>query len=396
LNPPPYLDENRAASQRALLPNLGTILDAAGAMPLVAAHRCGMRFRIRGPGDGLNSLDMQLSRAPKEATATSRRNHAPDASPPAVPAIRCTNLVKRYADVTAVAGVDLTVGTGECFGLLGPNGAGKTTTIEILEGLTAPDAGEVEVLGMRWGGGNSADDRALRERLGIQLQETQLADKLTVEETVRLFRSFYRNSHTVNEVLALVGLEEKRRSWVGKVSGGQRQRLAVACALVSRPALLFLDEPTTGLDPQSRRQLWDVISRFRADGGTVLLTTHYMEEAERLCDRVAIMDHGKVIALDTPRQLIASLGAEHVVEFALADGAGSAPDAAELAALPGVRSVRPTTGRTALTVIEVHRAVPALLALLERRGAELSMLATHHATLEDVFVSITGRQLRDE
>ena len=310
-------------------------------------------------------------------------------------AIRCKDLVKRYADVTAVAGVDLTVEAGECFGLLGPNGAGKTTTIEILEGLNAPDSGDVEVLGMRWSGGIGAGDRPLRQRLGIQLQETQLAEKLTVEETVRLFRSFYGNSHPVDEVLALVELEEKRRAWVGKLSGGQKQRLAVACALVSRPELLFLDEPTTGLDPQSRRQLWEVITRFRAEGGTVLITTHYMEEAERLCDRVAIMDHGRVIALDTPRHLIASLGAEHVVEFALADGAGDAPGAAELAALPGVRSVRPLAGRTALTVSEVHRAVPALLALLERRGAELSMLATHHATLEDVFVSLTGRQLRD-
>jgi len=199
------------------------------------------------------------------------------------PPIRCAGLVKRYADVVAVAGLDLTVNARECFGLLGPNGAGKTTTIEILEGLTAPDRGEVEILGMRWTGG--ANTRALRERLGIQLQDTQLADKLTVEETVRLFRSFYRAAHSVEEVLGLVGLEEKRGAWVGKLSGGQKQRLAVACALVSHPELLFLDEPTTGLDPQSRRQLWDVIGRFRAAGGTVLLTTHYMEEAERLCDR---------------------------------------------------------------------------------------------------------------
>ena len=312
-------------------------------------------------------------------------------------AIRCTGLVKRYDDVVAVAGLDLTVDARECFGLLGPNGAGKTTTIEILEGLTPPDAGDVEVLGMRWTHG-AAETRALRERLGIQLQDTQLADKLTVEETVRLFRSFYRSAHSVSEVLALVELEEKRSSWVGKLSGGQKQRLAVACALVARPDLLFLDEPTTGLDPQSRRQLWDVIGRFRAAGGTVLLTTHYMEEAERLCDRVAIMDHGKIIALGTPRSLIASLGAEHVVEFALADGAGPGglPGTEELAALPGVRAVRPAVDRIALTVEEVHRAVPALLALLERRGAELSLLATHHATLEDVFVSLTGRQLRDE
>ena len=297
----------------------------------------------------------------------------------------------------AVAGLELTVEARECFGLLGPNGAGKTTTIEILEGLTAPDSGEVEVLGMRWTRG-TGESRALRERLGIQLQDTQLADKLTVEETVRLFRSFYRSAHSVEEVLALVELEEKRTSWVGKLSGGQKQRLAVACALVSRPELLFLDEPTTGLDPQSRRQLWEVIGRFRAAGGTVLLTTHYMEEAERLCDRVAIMDHGKIIALGSPRSLIASLGAEHVVEFALADGSGRpvAPATEELAALPGVRAVRPAVDRIALTVEEVHRAVPALLALLERRGAELSLLATHHATLEDVFVSLTGRQLRDE
>jgi ABC-2 type transport system ATP-binding protein len=311
-----------------------------------------------------------------------------------VTAIRCTRLEKRFADVVAVAGLDLAVATGECFGLLGPNGAGKTTTIEILEGLTVPDAGDVAVLGMRWGGGG-ARDRALRERLGIQLQDTQLADKLTVEETVRLFASFYRRARPVAEVLATVELEEKRAAWVGKLSGGQKQRLAVACALVSRPELLFLDEPTTGLDPQSRRQLWDVVGRFRAAGGTVLLTTHYMEEAERLCDRVAIMDHGKVIALGTPGELIASLGAEHVVEFALADGPWQAPGSDELAALPGVQAVRAGPDRTALTVAAVHRAIPALLALLERRGAELSMLATHHATLEDVFVSLTGRQLRD-
>jgi len=309
-----------------------------------------------------------------------------------MPAIRCSGLTKRYGDVVAVAGLDLTVETGECFGLLGPNGAGKTTTIEILEGLTLPNAGEVEVLGMRWGMGY---DRALRQRLGIQLQETQLADKLTVEETLHLFRSFYRASQTVDDVLTLVELEEKRGSWVNKLSGGQKQRLAVACALVSRPEFLFLDEPTTGLDPQSRRQLWDVVTAFRARGGSVLLTTHYMEEAERLCDRVAIMDHGQMIALGTPRQLIASLGAEHVVEFALADGAGRAPSVDDLAALPGVQAVRPAPDRCALTVTAVHRAVPALLALLERRGAELSMLATHHATLEDVFVSLTGRQLRD-
>src|SRR6478672_3766970 len=227
------------------------------------------------------------------------------------PALRVVGLRKSYGDVVAVDGLDLTVASGECFGLLGPNGAGKTTTIEICEGLTASDEGTVEVLGRRW----DDDEHALRERLGIQLQETQLADKLTVEETVRLFRSFYPRGRSVDEVIDLVQLGEKRNARVGKLSGGQKQRLALACAMVGDPELIFLDEPTTGLDPQSRRQLWDLIIELKASGRSIVLTTHYMDEAERLCDRVAIVDHGRVIALGTPRALIASLGAEHVVEF---------------------------------------------------------------------------------
>ena len=291
-----------------------------------------------------------------------------------------------------MAGLDLSVAAGECFGLLGPNGAGKTTTIEILEGLTPPDSGEVEILGTPWREG--AAGRALRERLGIQLQETQLADKLQVGEVLALFRSFYRQSHSVDEVLALVELEEKRRARVVTLSGGQKQRLAVACALVSKPELLFLDEPTTGLDPQSRRQLWEIIRRFRAAGGTVLLTTHYMEEAERLCDRVAIMDHGKVIAQGTPRELIATLGAEHVIDFAL--GETAADDLVDaLRGLTGVTAVRSGAGGVSLTVTELHRTLPALLALLQQRRHELASLTTHHATLDDVFVALTGRQLRD-
>src|SRR5213593_300481 len=362
---------------------------SACAISCTARHGRALSF----PGDEVRSM----SWTPRARVAPVSRDDPGEeglgAGSLTVPAIRCAGLSKRFADVVAVAGVDLTVASGECFGLLGPNGAGKTTTIEILEGLTPQDSGDVEILGTPWHEG--AAGRALRERLGIQLQETQLADKLTVEETLAVFRSFYRQAHTVNEVLALVELDEKRRARVATLSGGQKQRLAVACALVSKPELLFLDEPTTGLDPHSRRQLWEIIRSFRAAGGTVLLTTHYMEEAERLCDRVAIMDHGKVIALGTPRELIASLGAEHVVEFARVDGAGRVPAPEELAALPGVQAVRPGPDRTALTVAAVHLAVPALLGLLERRGAELSMLATHHATLEDVFVSLTGRQLRD-
>jgi ABC-2 type transport system ATP-binding protein len=307
------------------------------------------------------------------------------------PALRVAGLRKAYGDVIAVDGLDLTVAAGECFGLLGPNGAGKTTTIEICEGLTEPDTGEVEVLGRRW----DRDERDLRERLGIQLQETQLAEKLTVEETVRLFRSFYARGRDVNDVIDVVQLGEKRSARVGKLSGGQKQRLALACAIVGDPELLFLDEPTTGLDPQSRRQLWDLIVELRASGRSVVLTTHYMDEAERLCDRVAIVDHGHVIALGTPRELIASLGAEHVVEFTVVDAPAGALDADALRALNGVKAAREHGGRWTLEVRELARAVPALLAELARRGLTLGELATHSATLEDVFVSLTGRQLRD-
>jgi len=302
-------------------------------------------------------------------------------------AISCRGLVKRYPpDVLAVDGLDLEVPRGECFGLLGPNGAGKTTTVEILEGLLRPTAGEVTVLGARWDG----DAAALRQRLGVTLQETHLPERLTVAEVVRLFRSFYRRGRPEDEVVALVGLEEKRGAWTSRLSGGQRQRLAVACALVGDPELLFLDEPTTGLDPQSRRQLWDVVAALRQAGRTVVLTTHYMDEAERLCDRVAIVDHGRVIALGTPRQLVARHVGEEVVEFQ-ADGL----EEAELAGLPEVQAVRRVAGGWALVTSRVHLAVPALLGHLAGRGRSLGALSTHRATLEDVFVALTGRRLRD-
>jgi ABC-2 type transport system ATP-binding protein len=307
---------------------------------------------------------------------------------PAPSAVRCRGLVKRYPDIVAVAGLDLDVARGECFGLLGPNGAGKTTTIEILEGLIVQDEGEVAVLGQQW-----SEHRAeLRQRLGVQLQETQLNDKLTVEETLRLFRSFFDEGPMVAELLDIVELGSKAKSFVGKLSGGQKQRLSVACALAGRPDLLFLDEPTTGLDPQSRRQLWNVLQRFRSEGRTILLTTHYMDEAHVLCDRVGIMDRGRLIALGTPRELVASLGAEHVVEFGVE---GVAPPEAALHALPGVHGVTNRDGHIALATAELHATVPALLDCLRGLGAPLSLLTTHSATLEDVFVSLTGRNLRD-
>ena len=304
---------------------------------------------------------------------------------PSTPALRCEKLVKKYGDLTAVDGLDLEVDTGECFGLLGPNGAGKTTTVEILEGLNEPTAGRVEVLGMRW----DRDERALRQRLGVSLQETHLPDKLTVEENLRMFRSFYLQGRPLEEVLDMVGLSDKRTAWTERLSGGQKQRLAVACALVSDPELLFLDEPTTGLDPQSRRQLWDVVLGFKSRGRTVLLTTHYMDEAERLCDRVAIVDKGKVIAMGAPRELIASLGAQQVVEFSTEQPL--APDG--WGGLPSVRSARRSADGIALTVEQLHLALPAILARAEPLG--LTHLSTHQATLEDVFVHLTGRHLRE-
>jgi ABC-2 type transport system ATP-binding protein len=310
------------------------------------------------------------------------------------PAILCRELRKRYparpAPVDAVNGLDLEVWPGECFGLLGPNGAGKTTTIEILEGLLPETSGEVQVLGRRWG----QDDNDLRQRLGITLQETRLAEKLTVLETLTLFRSFYERGRAPVEVMDEVGLSEKASAYVGKLSGGQKQRLAVACALVGDPELLFLDEPTTGLDPQSRRALWDILRAFKARGRTILLTTHYMDEAERLCDRVGVVDHGRLIALGTPAQLIARLGGEHLIEFMLEGG--GALEEERLRDLPGVVGVRRENGLHSLAVTAPHVTVPALLERLQGDGRALAQLTTRHASLEDVFVNLTGRHLRED
>jgi ABC-2 type transport system ATP-binding protein len=310
------------------------------------------------------------------------------------PPLLLRGLRKSFGDVVAVDGLDLEVARGECFGLLGPNGAGKTTTIEICEGLTPPDAGTVELLGLNW----STGEAALRQRIGIQLQETQFPDKLTVSETLRLFRSFFRRGLPVEESIRTAQLEEKRDARVVTLSGGQKQRLAMACALVGDPELLFLDEPTTGLDPQARRHLWDLVDSLKQAGRTIILTTHYMDEAERLCDRVAIMDHGRIIALDSPEQLIASVGGEHIVEFAITanDGSHGVVDTALLTAIAGVQSHRVDAGVHQLSVRELHTAVPSIFAALAAQGLHLSEFRTHSATLEDVFVGLTGRNLRDE
>ncbi|WP_232293725.1 ABC transporter ATP-binding protein [Stigmatella aurantiaca] len=282
---------------------------------------------------------------------------------PSLLAIEVKGLVKRFEDTVAVAGIDLEVPVGQCIGLLGPNGAGKTTTVEILEGLQTPTAGKVHLLGKGW----AHDAKELRERIGIALQETRFAERLTVEETVQLFRSFYTKGLSVEEAIALVHLQEKRRTYTVKLSGGQRQRLALAVALVADPEILFLDEPTTGLDPQSRRALWDVIEALKGKGRTVVLTTHYMEEAQVLCDQVVIMDHGRIVAQGTPSELIASIGAEQIIEFA------STPDipAEALAEVPNLVSTRSRGDGHTLSVKELHTALPGLLSVVAARGGPL-------------------------
>ena len=308
-------------------------------------------------------------------------------------AIECCDLRKTYdGKVQAVRGLSLEIRTGECFGLLGPNGAGKTTTIEILEGLLQPTSGQVTVLGHTW----QENSRQLREWLGISLQETRLSEKLTVRETIELFASFYSQPRSSDEVLDQLQLREKADAWVGKLSGGQRQRLAVATALVGNPRILFLDEPTTGLDPQSRRQLWDIVRAFQQNGGTVLLTTHYMDEAERLCDRLAIIDHGQVIAEGTPADLIERLGGHHVVEFEASGNGNDGANADLWRTLPGVEAVRHDDGLVCLSVREPHTTIPALLDAVEKQGSALQHLTTRQASLEDVFVRLTGRHLREE
>jgi ABC-2 type transport system ATP-binding protein len=302
-------------------------------------------------------------------------------------ALSCRDLVKRFGQLTAVAGLDLSVASGECYGLLGPNGAGKTTTVEIFEGLTEPTSGDVAVLGRHWSEGG----RDLRLRIGVQLQEAKFPERLSVGEIMTLFRSFYTRGPRPEETLARVELTDKRDALVRTLSGGQKQRLSLACALAGDPDVLFLDEPTTGLDPTSRRGLWSIVQELKALGRTILMTTHYMEEATQLCDRVGIMHRGRLLAEGTPAELVASLGAAQVIELAT----NGELDTGALTALPSVVAAARIDGAWRLTVEDVARAVPPLLELLARRGLEARRLATHQATLEDVFLTHAGASLEE-
>jgi len=303
------------------------------------------------------------------------------------PVIRVRGLVKRYGDLKAVDGIDFDVAPGEVFGLLGPNGAGKTTTVEILEGLRAPDGGQAIVLGVDVAKG--AD--SLKPRIGVSLQTASLYPKLTVVEVIDLFRSFYVASRPTAELIELLELGERKDARTKDLSGGQRQRLSVALALVNDPELVFLDEPTTGLDPAARRSLWDLVRGLKAKGRSVLLTTHYMEEAEILCDRLAIMDHGHILEMGTVDELISKRFSERAVRFDRVDGIGDG----ELAGLAAVSSVKHDDNAVLLYSRDVAATVGALLALTESHGIEPQNLGIRRATLEDVFLDLTGRALRD-
>lgn len=305
------------------------------------------------------------------------------------PAIQAKSLVKRFGELTAVDGIDLAVQRGQCLGVLGPNGAGKTTTIEMLEGLTPPDEGQIEILGLSW----DAEARSIRGRIGVQLQETQLLDKLTVRETLRMFASFYPNPRSVEELLEIVSLEDKQAARHVTLSGGQKQRLTLACALVGQPEILFLDEPTTGLDPQARRRVWEIVEAFKSNGGTVLLTTHYMDEADRLADGLVVMDGGKVIAEGTPNSLIAALEADSIVELQV--NPDTPVDPADLQELPGVLTAKAEGTILTLSVTNSQVSLGEILHFLRTHGITLDALHTHRPTLEDVFVNMTGRHLRD-
>jgi ABC-2 type transport system ATP-binding protein len=306
-----------------------------------------------------------------------------------------SNLRKQYGDFLAVNNVCLSVSEGECFGLLGPNGAGKTTTISIICGILRPDSGQVLINGQQI----TSDTSPIKQRIGYVPQDLALYEELDAISNLRLFGALYHLSgdtlrKRIDEALTLTGLADRAHEPITRFSGGMKRRLNIGAALLHDPDLLIFDEPTVGVDPQSRNAIFDTLKTLQSRGKTLIYTTHYMEEVERLCDRVAIVDHGKRIALGTPRELIAALRAEHVLEFALSGSV--VVDEAPLLGIEGVCASARRDGTYRLQVEELHLAMPALLSELRRQGAQLAELRTHSATLEDVFVSLTGRHLRDE
>ena len=303
------------------------------------------------------------------------------------PVVEVKNLTKRYGDVVAVDHISFEIERGEIFGLLGPNGAGKTTIMEVIEGLRRPDSGTIEVCGIDVSQGTAK----VKEIIGVQLQTTTIYDKIRVGEALDLFGGYYRKSLPTDEILKEVSLSDKRGSFVEALSGGQKQRLAMALALVNDPEILFLDEPTTGLDPQARRNVWDIIESLKGMGKTIILTTHYMEEAERLCDRVGIMDYGKIIALDTPRNLIAKQNLESAVEFITPNGV----EKEFFQKLPRVNKVSQEGDRFILHTKEASSVLIELTRLSESNNLNLDHISVRKATLEDVFLELTGRKLRD-
>jgi ABC-2 type transport system ATP-binding protein len=302
------------------------------------------------------------------------------------PVLEVTDLVKCYGDLRAVDGVTFTVDEGEIFGMVGPNGAGKTTTIECLEGLRQPDGGRVSVYGID----PYEERRTVMERIGIQIQESDLPPRLRVREALNLFASFYAESVDPDILLERMGLQEKAKSPVTKLSGGQKQRLFIALALINRPEVVFLDELTTGLDPQARRSMWDLVRQIRDQGSTVFLTTHYMEEAEHLCNRVAIMDYGKIVALDSPRTMIRDLGIERRVSFHPLNGSKDLG----LEALPGVEFVERHQDRV-IVFGSGKQFISRVVNALEDSGIDFDDLRTEQPNLEDVFLSLTGRAVRE-
>lgn len=302
-------------------------------------------------------------------------------------AIEVSGLHKRFGDVHAVRGLNLQVLRGEIFGFLGPNGAGKTTSLEMLEGITQPDAGEIKILGMNW----KEQGAAIRERIGVQFQSTQLDDKIKVREVLEMFGSYYDNPKKPDELLQLVQLEDKANAFQSQMSGGQRQRLAFALALVNNPELVFLDEPTTGMDPQARQRLWDLVRQLKQEGRTVMLTTHYMDEVEALCDRIGIMDHGEILQLGTPRELIASLNQASYAEIEFKH---QAPDAAPFADRLGL-PVEVKAQHWIVSLTEAKRDLQQIMACVDALDVPMEQLHIRRATLEDVFLHRTGRSLRD-